>query len=101
MDECRESANPCSRAITSRTSRRTSVIYDLRLPETRVAQADMAREYGIEAFCYYHYWFAGHRLIERPFNEVLASGQAGFPVLPVLGESDLERDMAWRTEPRA
>ena len=53
--------------------------YDLRLPETRVAQADMARKYGIEAFCYYHYWFAGHRLIERPFNEVLASGEPDFP----------------------
>lgn len=53
--------------------------YDLRLPETRVAQADMARKYGVEAFCYYHYWFAGHRLIERPFNEVLASGEPDFP----------------------
>lgn len=28
--------------------------YDLRVPETRAAQADMARHYGIEAFCYYH-----------------------------------------------
>ena len=53
--------------------------YDLRLPETRVAQADMARKFGIEAFCYYHYWFAGKRLIERPFNEVLASGEPDFP----------------------
>ena len=53
--------------------------YDLRVPETRKAQADMAREYGIEAFCYYHYWFAGRRLLERPFNEVLASGEPDFP----------------------
>jgi hypothetical protein len=53
--------------------------YDLRVPETRIAQADMAREYGIEAFCYYHYWFAGRRILERPFNEVLASGQPDFP----------------------
>jgi lipopolysaccharide biosynthesis protein len=53
--------------------------YDLRVPETRLAQATMAREYGIEGFCYYHYWFAGTRLIERPFNEVLASGQPDFP----------------------
>ncbi len=48
--------------------------YDLRVPETRVAQAALAREYGIEAFCYYHYWFGGRRLLERPFNEVCASG---------------------------
>jgi lipopolysaccharide biosynthesis protein len=53
--------------------------YDLRLPEARKAQADLARAYGIEAFCYYHYWFAGHRILERPFNEVLASGQPDFP----------------------
>jgi lipopolysaccharide biosynthesis protein len=53
--------------------------YDLRLPETRAAQAELARSYGIEAFCYYHYWFAGRRLIERPFNEVLSSGEPDFP----------------------
>lgn len=53
--------------------------YDLRLPETRADQAKMAREYGVEAFSYYHYWFAGHRLLERPFNEVLASGEPDFP----------------------
>lgn len=53
--------------------------YDLRVPETRSAQAEMAREYGIEAFCYYHYWFAGKRILERPFTEVLRSGQPDFP----------------------
>lgn len=54
--------------------------YDLRVPETRKAQADMAREYGIEGFCYWHYWFGnGKRLLERPFNEVLASGEPDFP----------------------
>jgi hypothetical protein len=52
---------------------------DLRVPETRIAQADLAREYGIEGFCYWHYWFAGKRLIERPFQEVLASGAPDFP----------------------
>ena len=53
--------------------------YDLRVPETREAQAELAGEYGIEAFCYYHYWFAGRRILERPFNEVLASGRPNFP----------------------
>lgn len=53
--------------------------YDLRVPETRIAQAEMAREYGIEGFCYYHYWFAGRRILERPFNEVLESGEPDFP----------------------
>jgi hypothetical protein len=53
--------------------------YDLRVPETRTAQAEMAGEYGIEGFCYWHYWFAGKRLLERPFNEVLKSGQPKLP----------------------
>ena len=53
--------------------------YDLRLPDTRWAQADLAREYGITGFCYYHYWFMGRRLLERPFNEVLASGEPDLP----------------------
>jgi len=53
--------------------------YDLRLPETRIQQAELAREAGIEGFCYYHYWFGGRQLLERPFNEVLVSGQPDFP----------------------
>lgn len=54
--------------------------YDLRVPETREAQAQMAREYGIEGFIYWHYWFGnGKQLLERPFNEVLQSGEPDFP----------------------
>ena len=53
--------------------------YDLRVPEVREAQAEMARESGIEAFCYWHYWFAGERLLERPFQEVLETGRPDFP----------------------
>lgn len=53
--------------------------YDLRLPEVRQAQADLARAYGIDGFCYYHYWFNGRMLLERPFDEVLASGTPDFP----------------------
>ena len=54
--------------------------YDLRLPETREAQAQLAREAGVYGFCYWHYWFGnGKRLLERPFNEVVASGKPDFP----------------------
>ena len=53
--------------------------YDLRLPEAREAQADLAREFGIHGFCYHHYWFNGRRILERPLDEVLASGR---PTLP-------------------
>lgn len=53
--------------------------YDLRLPEARQAQADLAGEYGISAFCYYHYWFNGKRILERPVNDIVASGEPDFP----------------------
>jgi lipopolysaccharide biosynthesis protein len=53
--------------------------YDLRVPEVRQAQADLARAHGIHGFCYYHYWFNGRRLLERPVNDILASGQPDFP----------------------
>lgn len=53
--------------------------YDLRLPETREQQAQMAREAGIEGFCYYHYWMGGGvQLLQRPFEEVLQSGKPDF-----------------------
>lgn len=54
--------------------------YDLRDPKARMAQADLAREYGVEGFCYWHYWLGDNkRLLERPFEEVLNSGQPDFP----------------------
>lgn len=53
--------------------------YDLRVPETRQSQADLARRYGIHGFCYYYYWFQGRRLLERPLDEMLASSTPDFP----------------------
>jgi lipopolysaccharide biosynthesis protein len=53
--------------------------YDLRVPESRLAQARLAREHGITGFLYYHYWFGGARMLGRPFDEVLRSGQPDFP----------------------
>ena len=53
--------------------------YDLTDPAAREAQAALARAHGVDAFCYYHYWFGGRRLLERPFAEVLASGRPEFP----------------------
>ena len=53
--------------------------YDLRLPETRIAQAALAAEHGIDGFCYYHYWSLGRRMLERTFAEVLESGSPDFP----------------------
>lgn len=62
--------------------------YDLMDPAVRQAQAKLAREHGIGAFCYYHYWFNGRRLLERPVEAILESGAPDFPFC-----------LAWANEP--
>lgn len=54
--------------------------YDLRLAEVRTQQAEMAAKYGVEGFCYWHYWFGeGKEVLQRPFDEVVKSGEPDFP----------------------
>lgn len=55
--------------------------YDLRVPEVREQQAQMAKEFGLYGFCYYHYWFNGKLLMERPLQEILESGKPNFPFM--------------------
>jgi lipopolysaccharide biosynthesis protein len=56
--------------------------YDLRLPEARQEQAAMAAQYGVDAFCYYYYWFDnGRGALRRPLDDMLASGKPDFPFL--------------------
>lgn len=72
--------------------------YDLRLPEAREAQADLAQQHGIGAFCYWHYWFHGKRVLERPFDEVLASGRPGLPFC--LGWANESWSRSWLGDSR-
>lgn len=54
--------------------------YDLRLSEVRNEQAKLAKEAGIEGFCYWHYWFGnGKQVLEKPFKAVLNSGKPDYP----------------------
>jgi lipopolysaccharide biosynthesis protein len=53
--------------------------YDLRVAETRRDQIAMAKEYGINGFCYYYYWFSGKRLLERPLNDMFADPKSDMP----------------------
>lgn len=54
--------------------------YDLRLPEVREAQADMARDAGVEGFMYWHYWFGdGKMLLEKPAEWLIETGKPDFP----------------------
>lgn len=53
--------------------------YDMRLEETLEQQAELAAWGGIDAFCYYHYWFAGRLLLERPLELILSRRNPSFP----------------------
>jgi hypothetical protein len=50
--------------------------YDLRVPEVRQEQSDLGRNYGIDSFCYWHYWFGnGKTLLDYPIRQVLETGK--------------------------
>lgn len=55
--------------------------YDLRLSECRIEQEKLAKEYGIYGFCYYHYWFNGKLLMEKPLEEKLKNPKEDFPFM--------------------
>ncbi len=55
--------------------------YDMRLAETREDQASLAKEYGIDGFCYYHYWFNGKRILNEPLDRMLALKKPDFPFM--------------------
>lgn len=62
--------------------------YNLLDNDARVWQASLAKENGIDGFCYYHYWFNGRQLLEKPLEAVLAAKEPDFPFC-----------MCWANEP--
>jgi lipopolysaccharide biosynthesis protein len=52
--------------------------YDLRVPETMGEQWRLAAAAGIDAFCVYHYWFDGRRVLETPLDNLLARPDVPF-----------------------
>ena len=53
--------------------------YDLRIADVMAEQAALARRFGFEGFAVYYYWFAGHRLLERPVDNLLERPDIDFP----------------------
>ena len=54
--------------------------YDLRIPQVREEQARLAKEAGIEGFCYWHYYFGnGKQLMQDIIEEVVKTKKPDFP----------------------
>lgn len=53
--------------------------YDLRLPEILEQQAELAKWAGVTGFCYYHYWFSGRLLLEKPLELLLSLKSPDYP----------------------
>lgn len=62
--------------------------YDLRLEQTREEQANLAKSFGVDGFCYYHYWFDSKRLLQSPLDGVRSTGRPDFPYM-----------LCWANEP--
>ncbi|KGI78519.1 glycoside hydrolase family 99-like domain-containing protein [Oleiagrimonas soli] len=54
--------------------------YDLRIKDAMRKQMQLAREYGIGAFCFYHYWFGGKRLLQAPAEQWLTDTSLDLPI---------------------
>ncbi len=62
--------------------------YNLLDPATMDWQAQLAKTHGLDGFCYYHYWFNGKRLLDKPLDLLLERGKPDFPFC-----------LAWANEP--
>ena len=55
--------------------------YDLRVVDTHAAQIELAKYAGINAFCYYHYWFNGKKILHEPLERKLKNEKEDFPFM--------------------
>lgn len=53
--------------------------YNLLDVNTIKYQTELAKRYGVYGFCYYHYWFSGKLLMEKPMEILLQHTEIDFP----------------------
>lgn len=53
--------------------------YDLSNVSVMAEQAELAKKYGLYGFAYYHYWFNGKKLLEKPLEQMLKSKEVDIP----------------------
>lgn len=68
--------------------------YDLRLTECRLEQEKLAQKFGIYGFCYYHYWFNGHLIMEKPVEAKLANPRESLPFMFCWANENWHRNWA-------
>ncbi|MCH1924612.1 glycoside hydrolase family 99-like domain-containing protein [Shewanella sp. C32] len=62
--------------------------YDLSSAKTLEWQASLMNNYGIDGMCFYHYWFGGKTLLEKPLENLLENPSINMPFC-----------LAWANEP--
>jgi SAM-dependent methyltransferase len=63
---------------------------DPRVPEVREAQAALAREHGVDAFCYLYPWRGGGPLWDAPWRDLVAGGRPDLPFCVMVDVEDAE-----------
>lgn len=53
--------------------------YNLLDDDVKIWQAKIAKEHGVYGFAYYHYWFNGKMLLEKPMEQMLANEKVDMP----------------------
>jgi hypothetical protein len=72
--------------------------YDLSNHQELIRQSDMAANFGIDGFCYYHYWFKNKRLLEKPLEKMLRSKSPNFPYMLAWANHDWIRCSRYKKE---
>lgn len=53
--------------------------YNLLDDDAKAWQIELAKKYGVYGFCYYHYWFNGKLLLEKPMEQMLENKELDLP----------------------